>query len=198
MSLSISISSITDTSFRATVSTSGSVAMDHYWYLDGQQMTIVSTAQGVTGSYCTFTGLSPGTSYRVSVRVFAYNPWRELDNGSATATTTGSSKKRPSDFYWSTVGSSGTALSITARDWNNFIGRIEDFADYKDVRLNSSDLSSAYASSGGTMFAYQANAARNLIAQMSPPTSVPSRVNTGDIIRAQFFLDLRSSLNSIR
>lgn len=219
MSLFVTITGVTQTSCTAKVSTSGLVPMQHDWYLDGSWYASANTATGQTSSSCMFMSLTPGRTYRVAVRVYALDPWRELDNGSATVTTLssggggntggggdtgggdtggGDSRRRPSNYYWNSEVSQGSTIAITARDWNNFIGRIEDFADYLGVRLNSSDLTSAIVSSGGTMFAYQANAARNLIAQLSPPESPPSRVSPGDTITARFFLDLRGSLNSIR
>lgn len=218
MSLFVTITSVTQTSCTAKVNTSGSVAMQHDWYLDGNWYASVQTSVGQTSSSCMFLSLTPGKTYRIAVRVYAFNPWRELDNGSATATTLssggsgggdgggnsggdtggGTTKQRPSNFYWNSNVSKGETIAITAREWNNFIGRIEDFADYLGVRLNSSDITAATVQSSGVMFAYQANAARNLIAQLGPPTSPPSRVYSGDTITAQFFLDLRGSLNSIR
>lgn len=87
MSLSITISSVGQTSFTARVRTSGSVAMQHNWYLDGELYDTVQTPKGTTSSSCTFSGLRAGTSYRVSVRIFAFNPWRELDSGSTSVRT---------------------------------------------------------------------------------------------------------------
>lgn len=220
MSLSVTTSGISQTSFTATVRLSGSVPMQCDWYLNGSWYASGQTVIGQTASSCIFMSLSPGTRYSVTVRVYAFNPWRELDSGSTSATTLssgggggtggggdtgggdtgggGDTRRRPSNFYWSSDVSRGENIAITARDWNDFIDRIGEFADYLGVRLNSADLLSASVSRGGTMYAYQANAARNLIAQLGPPTSPPSRVLSGDVITAQFFLDLRGSLNSIR
>lgn len=61
--------------------------MQHNWYLNGQLYYSVQTSVGETSSSCRFTGLSPSTRYSVSVRVFAFNPWRELDSGSGSAQT---------------------------------------------------------------------------------------------------------------
>lgn len=85
----------------ASVSTSGSVAMEHIWYLDGEEYERIQTEAGETGSECVFTGLDPGTTYTVKVRVFAYNPWRELDNGSKNITT--SSAFIPPTIYIATT-----------------------------------------------------------------------------------------------
>jgi hypothetical protein len=74
----------------ASVTTSGSVAMAHYWYLDGEEWDVIQTEVGETKSSCYFDGLDPGTTYKVEVKVYAYNPWRLLDSGSKSVTTTGS------------------------------------------------------------------------------------------------------------
>lgn len=208
MPLSVSTSSITTSSITARVSTSGSVPMQHQWYLDGVLYDTVQTEIGDRSSSCTFTGLSPGTTYRISVRVFAYNPWKELDNGSATASTRssgssgggggGGSESRPSNWYWRSNVQKGSRLSLPAGEWNQFIDRIEEFADYKGVRLSSRYLADAYASSGSQMLASQGRAACYLIGQLSPSVAPPPPVYAGDVITAAFFLDLRSSLNSIR
>lgn len=210
MSLSVSTSSISTSSVTASVSTSGSVAMQHNWYLDGSLYTTIQTAAGVRSSSCTFSGLSSGTTYRISVRVFAFNPWRELDSGAATATTKSSggssggsgdedySKPRPRDWYWSSNVERGALLYLPAREWNQFLERIEEFADYKGVSLSSRYLSNAIVSSGGRMLASQGNAAVYLIDQLDTPVSTPHTVSSGDTIRASFFLGLSGALNSIR
>lgn len=213
MSLSVSTSSVTTSSITARVSTSGSVPMQHNWYLDGELYDTVQTAAGVRSSSCSFSGLSSGTTYRISVRVYAFNPWRELDNGATTATTKSSgggpsepsgpgggddSKNRPRDWYWSSNVEKGTPLYLPAREWNQFIERIEEFADYKGVRLSSRYLTSASASSGSKMLASQGNAACYLIDQLNPSISTPYPVSAGDTITAAFFLGLRSALNSVR
>lgn len=158
---------------------------------------------GQTSSSCSFSGLSAGKSYRVSVRVFAFNPWRELDNGSISITTQSSGggsggSGRPNNWYWNSNVSKGSLLSLPASEWNQFINRIEEFAEYKGITLSSWYLSSASASSGGKMLASQVNAAIYLIDQLNPPTSTPYTVSPGDTITASFFLALRSALNSIR
>lgn len=212
MSLTITTSSISSTSITARVSTTGLVPMEHHWLLDGREYKVQYTNKGTKSSSCTFSGLSSGTSYGISIRVYQIDPWKLLDSGSRTVTTSssgsgsgttdpdpgGDTKKRPSSWYWSCNMTRGAPMDLTAREWNSFIRRIEDFADYKGVRLNSSYLYSASASSGGKMLASQANAAISLISQLSPPTSPPSRVQAGSTITASFFLDLRGSLNSIR
>lgn len=210
MSLTINISSLSSTSITARVTTSGLVAMEHHWFLDGIEYKVQYTSKGTTSSSCTFTGLSPGTSYRITVRVSQVDPWKLLDTGSKTVTTNDSgggsgsgdsgddTKKRPNNWYWDSNISKGRALRLPAREWNRFIDRIEEFADYKGETLNSRYLSRAIASSGGTMLASQGNAAVYLIDQLDTPVSAPYTVSPGDTIRASFFLGLSRALNSIQ
>lgn len=198
MSLSVSCSSISETSFSAKVHTSGSVAMQHNWYLDGSLYTTVQTAKGETSSSCSFRGLSPGTRYSVRVVVYALSPWKELDSGSSAATTQGSKRPpRPSNWYWRNVGSAGTAFNMPASEWNDFVTRIQDFAEYKGITLSSAILSGARASKGSQPLASQANAACMMIERLAPSVSVPYSVSSGDPITASFFDGLRNALNSV-
>lgn len=298
MSLSISISSISQSSFTARVSTSGSVAMQHNWYLDGSLYTTVQTSAGQRSSSCTFRGLEAGTRYSVSVAVYAFNPWRQLDSGSTTAKTedapmiaetyyakvilngnggrlpsgsttfekftgwgsswsgssditvsfydpgftkTGNSligwsrsssasrasfnpsdsisitssktsessaetvtlyavwgSNRPQNWSWQSLVSKGSSFGLTASEWNGFISRVQEFATYKGISLNNTYLSNGRATKGSKMLASQANAVRNLVNQLNPPTSVPSTVSSGNPITASFINGLKNSLNSIQ
>lgn len=203
MALSITISAVTETSFSASVRTSGSVAMQHNWQLNGVLYDSVQTSVGETFSRCSFTGLKPGTSYQVKVAVYAFNPWRELDSGTTNVTTEEvyippePEPQRPEDWYWESLVSSGAPLSMTASEWNRFLSRIKEFAEYENVTLSSAALSSAIAGQGDRMLASQANAARMLISRLSPRTSVPSEVSSGDPITASFMNGLKNALNSI-
>lgn len=298
MSLSISISSISQSSFTARVSTSGSVAMQHNWYLDGDLYTTVQTSAGQRSSSCTFRGLQAGTYYSVRVAVYAFNPWRQLDSGSTSAKTedapmiaetyyakvilngnggrlpsgsstfekftgwgtswsgsadinisfydpgftkTGSSligwsrsssatrptydpsdsisitssktsesraesvtlyavwgSNRPQNWYWQSTVAKGSSFGLTASEWNGFISRVQEFAKYKGTSLSNTYISNGRASKGSKMLASQANSVRSLVNQLSPPTQVPSAVNSGNPITASFVNGLKNSLNSIQ
>lgn len=105
---------------------------------------------------------------------------------------------RPKDWSWEDDDViAGYTLSLTASRWNDFIERIQEFAEYRGKSLSSTYLNNAYATKGTTMLASQANAVRNLINQLGPPTSVPSSVSSGDTITAYFINRLATSLNSI-
>ena len=109
---------------------------------------------------------------------------------------------RPDNWDWYKDGGSyvaqGSALSLTATAWNNFISRIQEFADYKNITLSSSTKNTASATRGQKMMASQANAVRTLIAKLPITISLPSAVNTGDVITASFINGLKDSLNSIK
>lgn len=107
-------------------------------------------------------------------------------------------KGRPNNWYWTSTVSQGLTLNLTAYEWNNFISRIQEFATYRGVALNSAYLSSGVAIRGSRMMADQANAVRYLINQLNPPTSVPASVTPGvSTITAAFINGLRDSINSI-
>lgn len=86
MALSISFSTTTD-SISASVRTSGLVAMQINWYLDGTLDGSDNLAVGDTSSSWTFTGLEEDTSYNIRAVAYQYNPWQQLDSGSTTART---------------------------------------------------------------------------------------------------------------
>lgn len=86
MALSISASSTTD-SISASITTSGSVAMQINWYIDGTLDGSENLAAGETSSSWEFTGLEEDTSYTIKAVAYAFNPWRQLDSGSRTVTT---------------------------------------------------------------------------------------------------------------
>lgn len=104
---------------------------------------------------------------------------------------------RPSNWVWSPAITQGSKISITAAHWNDFITRIQAFADYKGVTLSSATKNSATATKGSTMMASQANAVRTLISNLPIKISLPSSVSTGDTITAAFMNGIMQSLNSI-
>lgn len=118
---------------------------------------------------------------------------------------------RPNDWSWTSTVQRGATMAytksgdtiipkpLTATEWKNFISRIQAFATACEVSLNSTYLSNATSgvSSGSPMKASQANAARNLINQLSPKTAVPNAVSSGGSITAAFINGLKDSLNSV-
>ena len=122
-------------------------------------------------------------------------------------------KARPSNWSWSTTGiskgsnmtytQSGTTIIVkplTAKEWLAFMNRVKEFYTYLGKTVDSTYWNRAVngVSSGSEMTATQANGARYLISQLSPPTSVPASVSSGtSVITAAFINGLKNSLNSI-
>ena len=121
-------------------------------------------------------------------------------------------KARPSNWSWSTTGiskgsnmaytQSGTTIIVkplTAKEWLAFMDRVKEFYTYKGKTVDSTYWNRAVngVASGKSMTATQADGARYLISQLSPPTSVPASVSSGTAITAAFINGLKNSLNSI-
>lgn len=92
--------------------------------------------------------------------------------------------------------SNGTyyAYYMGAAEWESFRQRVQQFADYLGVSLNSLDYNGASAQAGQPMTKKQARCMANLIDSLNPPQRVPALTNE---ISASFFMGLQRSLNSI-
>ena len=122
-------------------------------------------------------------------------------------------KARPSNWSWKTTGiSQGSSMAytqsgstitpkpLTAKEWLSFMDRVKEFYIYKGKTVDSTYWYRAVneVESGKPMTATQANGARYLISQLSPPTSVPASVSSETtVITAAFINGLKNSLNSI-
>ena len=155
-----------------------------------------------------------------------FDSWNTAANGTGTRYLSGGTlttsyvnqfyaiwvKARPSNWSWSTTGiSKGSSMAytqsgstitpkpLTAKEWLSFMNRVKEFYTYKGKTVDSTNWSRAVngVSSGSEMTATQANGARYLINQLSPPTSVPASVSSGTAITAVFINGLKNSLNSI-
>lgn len=163
----------------------------------------MSSGGTMTTETAKFEDLSPGTAYKFAARMYLSDGTLVATASSLTLTTTGTANSRPSNWSWTSTISKGSAIAVTAIEWQNFIDRIEEFASYKKVTQKdgySTYLSNATSgvSKGSAMKASQANGARNLIDLMNPDTSVPAAVTAGSsTITAAFFDGLKNSLNSI-
>ena len=97
-------------------------------------------------------------------------------------------------------GSTITPKPLTAKEWLSFMDRVKEFYTYKGKTVDSTYWYNAVneVESGKPMTATQANGARYLISQLSPPTSVPASVSSETtVITAAFINGLKNSLNSI-
>lgn len=159
------------------------------YYLDVWNGSSWSNLTTTTSRSYSHTGLAENTYYEYRVR--AYN-----SDGSSSGVTTSETtlKSRPSNFSWHTAKISGEPFNCTANEWNDFLGRINEFRQYKGL---STYGSFTIAVTGDYALATQINQARTAINDMSPPTAAPSSVSSGGICLASTLNGLRDSLNSI-
>ena len=107
-----------------------------------------------------------------------------------TATAIGA---RPNNWSWDSTIESGSAIAITAVEWNNFCTRINEFREY----VGLSSYSFTTVRSGTTISATIVNQARTAISAISGHGILPSAAVSGGAITASFFNTLVSALNSI-
>lgn len=138
--------------------------------------------------------LQPGTTYLVKISVRDAN--QNAIGSAVTRSFTTAANVRPASWGWESTVSKGSAIRITAAEFNRFVDRVFAFAAYKGVSLTVSP-SAYYVTKGTGMLASEVNAVRTLIASMSPSTALPTAASTGSAITAAFFNGLKNSLNSI-
>ena len=143
------------------------------------------------------TEYSSGGTLTTNYNVVFYAIWVKARPSNWTWTTTGISKG--SDMNYSQSGTTITPKPLTAKEWLAFMNRVKEFYTYKGKTVDSTYWNRAVngVTSGSPMTATQANGARYLISQLSPPTSVPASVSSGTVITAAFINGLKNSLNSI-
>jgi len=100
---------------------------------------------------------------------------------------------RPDDWSWWSTVSSGSPIAITAREWNAFCTRINEFREYAEL----SSYSFTSVSKGTPISATIVNQARSAISGISGHGTLPSAAVSGGKITATFFNRLASALNSI-
>lgn len=138
--------------------------------------------------------LQPGTTYLVKISVRDAN--QNAIGSAVTRSFTTAANVRPASWAWESTVSRGSAIRMTAAEFNRFIDRIFAFAAYKGISPAVSP-SAYYVAQGTEMLASEVNKARALINAMSPPTAPPSPVSSDGTITAAFFNGLKNSLNSI-
>lgn len=143
------------------------------------------------------TEYSSGGTLTTNYNVVFYAIWVKARPSNWAWTTTGISKG--SDMNYSQSGTTITPKPLTAKEWLAFMNRVKEFYTYKGKTVDSTYWNRAVngVTSGSPMTATQANGARYLISQLSPPTSVPASVSSGTVITAAFINGLKNSLNSI-
>ena len=143
------------------------------------------------------TEYSSGGTLTTNYNVVFYAIWVKARPSNWAWTTTGISKG--SDMNYSQSGTTITPKPLTAKEWLAFMNRVKEFYTYKGKTVDSTYWNRAVngVTSGSPMTTTQANGARYLISQLSPPTSVPASVSSGTVITAAFINGLKNSLNSI-
>ena len=143
------------------------------------------------------TEYSSGGTLTTNYNVVFYAIWVKARPSNWAWTTTGITKG--SDMNYSQSGTTITPKPLTAKEWLAFMNRVKEFYMYKGKTVDSTYWNRAVngVTSGSPMTATQANGARYLISQLSPPTSVPASVSSGTVITAAFINGLKNSLNSI-
>ena len=114
--------------------------------------------------------------------------------GSDTVTVESPAAQRPDDWSWYSTVRAGQPIELSAYEWNAFCNRINDFRVYVGLPEYGA-FERVY--SGDPISASIVRHAVWAIDAMDPPTNTPSTPSRGDLITADFFNDLRRSLNSI-
>lgn len=156
---------------------------------------VLTTSNSASGSYVFATdGLGdpmlPSTQYRFYFEI-SDNQFNELIVDRFVTTL---APVRPDNFAWTTAKVSGAPFLLTAAEWTRLANTVQEFRAYKGL--------SAYSigDTGIPGWAFTAghfNQMRAAIAGMSPPTSLPGTVSTGNPVFAAQLNGLRDSLNSI-
>ena len=152
-----------------------------------------SSSSALINEAYTASGTSISKTFYLSPGTYAANI--QINNGTWLGRKdfeiTGSSAKRPSDWYWSGISAGRHVENLTASQWRSFCDRIDEFREYKGLR----PYGFTYVSRGDTVYSWIVNEARDAISEIPGRGSLPSRVYSGDPVEASFFDDLAYALN---
>ena len=98
-------------------------------------------------------------------------------------------------WKWTSNVTEGAPFGFTAKEWNDFISYIKNYASINEISLSSTYLTNAKATKGNRMLASQANAMRNLLIQIG--ASPPAAVSSGSSITAAFINGLKDAFNNL-
>lgn len=150
-----------------------------------------------TGDFTyTASGLEPNVKYVANVyyRVGSDTTDDFIVIGSQTITTPDSDEEtRPTNWAWESSISSGSPISITATEWNNFCRRINSFRTY----IGLGRYSFTEVSSGMKISASICNEAWSAINPIVDNSIMPNKAVAGGNMYASFFTKLCNALNSI-
>lgn len=159
---------------------------------DDRDQTVYASYDSV---WAQFDNLIPDTAYAVNCgQLDAYGGSVIEFLGRSIWYTDPAPNPRPDDWYWGSSVSQGRVVNIAAQDWNNFLGRINQFRIYRGLGYYTFRPTAA---TGQPMTAEQARQAREAISQIPGHGPLPAAVYSGDPMTAVFMHDLADALNSI-
>lgn len=98
-------------------------------------------------------------------------------------------------WEWTSNVIEGAPFGLTAKEWNDFISYIKNYASINEISLSSTHLANAKATKGDRMLASQANAVRKLLIQIG--ASPPAEVSSGSSITLAFVNGLKNAFNNL-
>lgn len=98
-------------------------------------------------------------------------------------------------WKWTSNVTKGAPFGLTAKEWNDFISYIKNYASINEISLSSTYLTDAKATRGNRMLESQANAMRNLLIQIG--ASPPAKVSPNSPITAAFVNGLKDAFNNL-
>lgn len=202
---SITIRNISTDSFQARVTDMYTALYKTVtWYIDGSEWDYEELdTSDTSSSWITFSGLSSGTEYQVTVSI--YYETGTTDEVTEYVTTEGQSgsEERPDYFYWDTSKVSGKTINITASEWCRLLNNINEVRVYKGYsKISSTSDSSAiarfyYPSKGEQILASMYNQCIYAFDNMGLLNYSDYRVSSGDIITADCINFLRDTINNV-
>jgi hypothetical protein len=152
------------------------------------RQTGITSAGNIT--FSNFTSMKTYVFYAQSFYVDAtQKTWSSGYSSGVTVTCGG----RPANFAWGITIQKGQKFYFPATEWTAFTARINEFRRYKSL----TDFTFTAVDINDKFFYSIFNEAVTAISQMSPPTSPPSQVATGDKVSEVRLSGLVTSLNSI-
>lgn len=205
--------------FRADVTWAATYKVTYGIYETGEERTSGDFTLDAGGSYTTqtakFSGLNPDTGYTVWVSLWNAGTDTELGVTAEEEIWTESlptppEPVRPDDWEWYSTVSKGAAMDfakisdteyevypLTAAEWNDFVDRVVEFAEYCGLSVPSNYGSSWYVTRGTEMSATEVNYMRTLIGTLPIAVSLPVAATSNRSITAAYINGLKNSLNSI-
>lgn len=164
----------------SSVTESGYPSNDSYYI--GNEEDLKDDANG--RAFSAAAPVTAGTTYYLFVCCYSGS------NGRVTLNV----KARPFDWSWVTTVSQGSAINLTAAEWNSFTSRINEFRKYSGL----SEYSFTTAVSGSTKIeASICNQAYTAIEAILYHGTLPTKLVSGGLLYASFFNGLKDALNAI-